>query len=40
VGNDGRLDTFILTIGLALVLGIPLIGALVAARLVFEWFLF
>ena len=40
MGNDGRLDAFILAIALALMLGIPVIGALVAARLVFERFLF
>jgi hypothetical protein len=38
--GDGKLDAFILVIGLALVLGVPLIGALVAAKLVLQWFMF
>ena len=38
--GDGKANVFILVIALALMLGIPLVGALVAARLVFEWFLF
>ena len=38
--SDGRLNTFVLVIGLALMLGIPVIGALVATTLVLQWFVF
>jgi hypothetical protein len=40
MGNDGKLNTFVLIIALALMLGIPVIGALVAASSVLQWFVF
>jgi hypothetical protein len=38
--GDGKANTLILIVALALMLGIPLIGALVAARTVLQWFVF
>ena len=38
--SDGKLSVFILVIALALVLGIPVIGALVAASSVLQGFAF
>lgn len=38
-GGD-KASTLILIIALALILGIPVIGGLVAARMVLQWFVF
>jgi hypothetical protein len=40
LGDGGKANTLILVVALALVLGIPVIGALAAARLVLQWFVF
>ena len=34
---DGREDGFVLILGLALALGIPVVGGMIALALVFEW---
>jgi hypothetical protein len=38
--RDGKVNVFTLVVVLALALGIPLVGALVATKLVLQWLVF